>query len=201
MSMSSRQTPDGSRPRKHTLEQVLKTRAVVNSPLQDAMSPDLLDDIWHKNHESPLKCIGASEFVIQWLKQEDILQFTILMDPAVARPALVRLKTAITAKLAALWPQALPLRIDQANGPAKNWNVRTANATMVTTEQFIAWADVVTREFIAENNYVSLDRKEINSQGILLASVVKYRICRKMEVRPTNLLLSSNDRKYFKALS
>ena len=201
MSMSSRQTPDGSRPRKHTLEQVLKTRAVVNGPsLQDALSPELLDHIWDKNHESPLKCIVASEFSIKWSKSGDVMQFYIQMNSGVPLSTLLRVKKAILDNLVARWPQALPLQVDDSNFKGHSSEVRTADATMVTTEQFIAWADVVTQEFIAENNYVSLVRKETNIparfQGVaFFLSYVDYRICRKMEVRPTNLLLSSDDRK------
>ena len=174
---------------------ILKTKKSSFGGLTD-MPPELLDNIWDINQHEP-HCIRASEFLLQWTKQEDIMQFTIMLDPAVARPAIVRFKTAITSKLAALWPQALPLRADNANGPAKNWNVRTANATMVTTAEFIALADAVTQEFLAENNYVSLDRQETHHTGIL-TSFVRYRICRQMEVKPTNILLTSAQRKYLR---
>ena len=215
--MLPRQTPDRRDQPNHTLQHVLKTRAVSDDPadrkyLQDAITPYLLDYIWDKNHESALGCIGASEFVLEWTKVKEIMQIAIYLDPAVAMPAILRFKTAIKAKLAARWPQALPLQMDNAKEAANqtaHWIVRTADATSVTIEQFDAWAVDVTQEVLAENNYVSLDRKRrfnlYRPRGPLLAQNtyrdIRYRICRKMQVKPTNVLLASDDRKYFQALS
>ena len=115
-----------------------------------------------------------------------------------AMPALLRFKTSITAKLAARWPQALPLQIDQFMVAAKNWTVRTASASMVTAEQFIDWADAATHEFITENHYLSLERDERRSFGLSHTTAVRYIICRKMQVKP-NLLMKSADREYLKS--
>ena len=201
--MSSRQTPDRRGQPTHTLQQVLTTQP---GGIQDALDPYTLNKIWNTN---PSSCLDASKFRLTWTKMRSTMDITMELDPEVAMAAIVSIKTAIIDKLAALWPQARPLQEDKEYAYGTQWKVRTADATMVTTEQFITWADAVTQEFIAENKYVSLQRtrtdntmlgRNLDMSDSIAFTHVSFVICRKMEVRP-NLLLSSNYRKYFATLN
>ena len=97
--------------------------------------PELPDEILRLISEYTTTCLQESTFVLQWVKQANILQAVVIMDRIYNQNMvdMENIKTDLATRLAHAIPQAMPLSIDRLNAEAKNWQLRMdMNASVVT---------------------------------------------------------------------
>jgi hypothetical protein len=171
MSWRSRQPSQIATVPAHRLNHVIQ----VGTHLQD-IPLEILQDIRNLARE----CIGASQFKLEWIKQEATMEFILTVESIYGSVALNRLKTALQLKWRLLWPSlgqaATPWRIDVLYPVARMWQVRSMKADNVSTDQFVTWGDQMTEELAAENGYEILSRNEMN--GFYTKWLV-FVVCRK----------------------
>ena len=144
---------------------------------------DLPNELCVMISELSMQCENSSNiFKLQWIKQSNIIQACIYLNPTHISDAFDMdcIADAIRNELAFRIPQAMPFSIDRINGRAKNLQLRTAMNEFVTSmhdEQFVEHANRISNEM---TNALCFTIKEKQHNVFTETICLTFRICRSM---------------------
>ena len=143
--------------------------------------PQLPDELYEKIARMNIRCDKSTQFLLQWVKQNNILQVVIHLDPSNLKDMddMQLVRQLLLQKLSISIPQAMPVDIDQVNYASKNWQIRmrTDNnfVSSMPNEYFFELARGISDEMV---NMLGFKIENTDEAQFSSTSVVNVKICR-----------------------